>query len=292
MEEAETKRVSIHEKNSRILTLFPSWASGLLRRRRYVDKIYDFIDSLEDMDELKLEIEMLDGEGRLTKKEDIVVDKNKTILLTYAFGDMYTQALALATGGNIRADVVGEGIDLDKVVEAYFKGKLEKETPPVFLRVYNELLVEDVPEKETNELLELRRMLAGVGLVLNLDSKKVEVAENANTPEKEREWPSGEFVSVDPYNWFCSNKDFLEDCPAKGPHIPIENILKHYDKNEENALLLEILEMRSPKVHADPLPICTQLLAVLLAAYNYECAPIRKVEIKETWQILEALSIT
>lgn len=245
------------------------------------------------MDELKLEIETLDRAGRLAEKEDIVVDKNKTILLTYAFGDMYTQALALATGGNIRADVVGEGVDLEKVVEDYFKGFLEKKTPPVFLRVYNEALVEDIPEKETNELLELRRMLAAVGLELNLDSKKVEVVEaTEKTPEKkERKWPGGEFVSVDPYNWFCSNEDFLEDCPAKGPQIPIESILQHHDKNEENALLLDILLKRSPKVHADPLPICTQLLAVLLAAYNYESVPIRKEEIKETWQILESLSI-
>lgn len=292
MELAETKRVSLHEKNSRILTMFPSWASKLLRQRRYVEKIYEYMAGFEeDLDELKLDIERFDKEGKLFEKSDVVLDLNKSILLTYAFGDMYTKALALATGGNIRADVLGEGVDLENAVEEYFKGKLEKTSPPIFIRVYNETVMEEVPEKETNRWLELRRMLAEVGLTLKLDTKTVELS-GESPKEEERRWPQGEFVTVDPYNWFCSSEEFLEEFPPTGAEIPAEDIIKDYERNDDNGLLLDFLLKRLPKVPVDPLPICTQLLAVLLAAYNYEIVPIRKEKVKETWQILEALSIS
>lgn len=291
MELTEPKRVSLHEKNSRILTMFPSWASGLLRRRRYVEKIYEYMAGFKvDLDELKLDIERFDEEGKLSEKSDVVLDLNKSILLTYAFGDMYTKALALATGGNIRADVLGEGVDLENAVEEYFTGKLEKSSPPIFLRVYNETMAEEVPEKETNQWLELRRMLAEVGLTLKLDTKKVELS--GESPKEEgRVWPQGEFVTVDPYNWFCSSEEFLEEFPPTGAEIPAEDIIKEYERNDDNRLMLLFLLKRRPKVSVDPLPICTQLLAVLLAAYNYKSVPIRKEKVKETWQILEALSI-
>lgn len=292
MELAEPKRVSLHEKNSRILTMFPSWASGLLRRRRYVEKIYEYIAGFEeDLDELKLDIERFDEEGRLFEKADVVLDLNKSILLTYAFGDMYTKALALATGGNIRADVLGEGVDLENAAEEYFTGKQEKTSPPMFLRVYNDTVVEEVPEKETNKWLELRRMLAEVGLTLKLDTKTVEISEES-PKEEERKWPQGEFVTVDPYNWFCSSEEFLDEYPPTGAEIPAEDIIKDYERNGENGLILDFLLRRQPKVSVDPLPICTQLLAVLLAAYNYESVPIRKEKVTEAWQILEALSIS
>lgn len=271
--------------------MFPSWASGLLRRRRYVEKIYEYMAGFKvDLDELKLDIERFDEEGKLSEKSDVVLDLNKSILLTYAFGDMYMKALALATGGNIRADVLGEGVDLENAVEEYFTGKLEKSSPPIFLRVYNETMAEEVPEKETNQWLELRRMLAEVGLTLKLDTKKVELS--GESPKEEgRVWPQGEFVTVDPYNWFCSSEEFLEEFPPTGVEIPAEDIIKEYERNDDNRLMLLFLLKRRPKVSVDPLPICTQLLAVLLAAYNYKSVPIRKEKVKETWQILEALSI-
>lgn len=301
MGQTDTKRVSLQEKNSRILTLLPSLASGLLRRQRYVDKIYGYIDDLvgqnedKSLVELREAIEKMDKEGSLWDKDDVTVDPNKTILLTYAFGDMYTKALAMATSGNIRADVLTakpvEEEQLKEIVAAYFNGKLEKGTQPVFLRVYSDVQSQEVPEKEANHWLELRRMLAEVGLLLVLETKKIE-ALTEKPEEKERKWPLGHSTSVDPYNWYCSSDEFLDSCDGTFPEIPITDILQHYEKNEENELLFDFLLKRKPKVHANELPICTQLLAVLIAAYNYESVPIRKEQISEPWQILEAVNIS
>ncbi|QRG38758.1 hypothetical protein FDK38_003176 [Candidozyma auris] len=299
MTSEEAKGSLLVDENARLLTLFPALASRLLKSQRCVDQIYEYINQLlqqEDdatLRQVKEDIEKLDKERKLKNSFYDSVDSNKTILLTYAFGDMYTQALSMATGGNIRADVLNaeelRQDQLEELVRQFMTGNQSEKMYPIFLRVYNNIIDEHVAVKERNHWLELRRMLGKVGATLNLDTKKVGI-DNDPSEEIGRVWPEGEYTSVDPYNWFCSSEEFICDSGDDKEHISSEQLLEGYERNEVNEPLFNFLLKRGPKV-PKKLPICTQLLAVLIAAYNYESIPIQIKQISEPWQVLEALSI-
>lgn len=302
MEHEGAKKVDLQEKNSRVLLILPSLLSGLLRRRRFVDRVYEYIDEVlkrgedESLVKLRKSIEKADEEGKFWEKEDVSVDPSKTIMLTYLFGDMYTKALGLATGGNIQAEVYSveelEKEEIQRIVKNHFTGKLEPGTQPVFLRVYEDTLAQPVAEKEANHWLEIRRLLAKIGASVDLNTKLLEMLENLeHSTETERIWPLGKTVCVNLYNWFCSNSEFLKALADKKNETPIEQVLEGYERNSENDLLFEILLKRLPRPQIDPIPMCAELLAVLIAAYNYESIPINIQRITETWQVLEAAGI-
>lgn len=285
------------EQDAAILTLVPSLAPGLVSRRPYVDSLYTFLDTLNDarpelVSAIRLLVEKAVAAGQCKNVSTVHVDLEKTVLLTYAFGDLYSAALALADGGIEALVAGGEHHSAPEAVQKYMRGQ----TPPVpvFMRV-------DLAPRQTLEqqaapahgLLRARAMLEVLGLRLDLDTLEVHADSEIQTDARDDppaaetghgmhlgpQVPKGEHVPhvpkkletcpeplqtptvlADLHAWFCLCEPFSRACAGhfrSGTQVAAQTL----------GLLARFFQ-RSRCNHATPLPVCMHLLALVLLAYN------------------------
>lgn len=225
----------------------------------------------------------------VAEKKVVEIDHDKTVLLAHTFGPKYTQALALATGNGIRAEVYVEETELtsDELHEIARKYFLENRgKTPIFIRVLKDpAVIENTEVKEPNVYLQIRKLLAKVGLTFNLESFSVEKAQDKEPfPESvEKNEPyHGPEVTVNVYNWFCTCEQFTHDI-ARYHNATSEDILSQLS-GVDNAILARWFS-QSDCNHISPLPICMHLLAVVLAVHNFETAGISTHQIRDFSEI-------
>jgi len=280
--------MNILDDSADVCSILPSLAPGLLKKVDYIDTIYTYLDrqsarakKTHDMvlatrlRNISDQLRRLDSDN-IKEKKVICVDPDKTVLLAYTFGTMYSEALALVSGHGIRTEVFDDTKDLSDL-EVWALSKeyfLNRGKTPVFVRVLEKPVVESVEMAEdSNVYLQLRRMLEQIELTLNLTTFAVEPGtewvQNVTRDHSHAE------VTVNVYNWYCSCMEFTEQISR--PH---------------NATSQDILDKISDPVmanwfghsmcnHITPLPLCMHLLAVVLTVYNMEAAEIDGGQIRE-----------
>lgn len=257
--------------NANVFALLPSLAADLLRREPYVESIRRTVDkeaarlqsagdllAVQRLHSIRAQLLLLAGPTVLT------VDKNKTLLLAYAFGDIYLPALALATSNGVRFEVFR-----DTTVEEIDAHLTQRpSTEPILIRVLDEPKVKPTAEHvDVNVYLQIRTMLAKVGCTLNLETFEVEHTERSIDPAPQHEDAKEEYADskeeyVDLYSWYCSCGHFLDQISTvhtkQGPELVVgvePNIVTNYLQHSQCK-------------HISPLPMCRHLLAVLLVVFN------------------------
>lgn len=301
----------LFESNSRVLSLLPILANELIQLRPQTHIVHEFLDQrierfLHSKDQDKtLEFQTLKKELReaeekepdIVTKKAIFIDKEKTVLLTYAFGDIYLEALAIATGGGIRIEYFDEcgfekdQIDLQNMARKYITGKLkEEERNAMYARVAVKLRNLPLPQKEASDYLELRRLLSKTGLSINLATKHLERIESANaTEEQDKSHDLGPLHYVDIYTWSCTCKEFGKSFSSK-PTLTGKDLLRGYKPDSIKKILFNMFLSSDDSLHVDPLHICPHLLAVVIFAYNMSAIEIEVGVVTDFFQLYEACS--
>lgn len=287
-------------ENASILSLLPSLSLGLLKGVEYIETVYRYLDrhqrraerandgiTAARLEKVKTELEALDGHGNVPFADKVIeIDQDKTVLLAYTFGSMYTEALALATGNGIRTEVFDDSRELShEEIQAISANYLCKDRGkvPVFVRMLAEPPV--IPNarqaEDPNVYLQIRRMLEKLNLTLNLQTFTVETS---GSPVAQQTWvqKNGPEVTVNVYNWYCS-------CEQFGHHICKTHTV------DGRGVLKQICQSESPFLsnwfghsgcnHITPLPICMHLLALVLSVHNMETVEIASTQIRDFSEI-------
>lgn len=217
------------------------------------------------------------AEQQRPKNDLLRINNQSAILLAYTFGDIYTPALALLTGGHITMEIWGgESANLKDVEKIIFEAGGRARDTPIFFRV-RAIPVASVKNEpiDINCFLQIRRILLKVQQSLDLEtldilpsveSRKTEVSE-MHKPSFGGVDPGTEFVLTDPHQWFCTCSEFLS---ANGNL----NKLKGFELpglSEAPSIFRSLLEtavVKFPK----KLPVCSHLISVILLLLNWEVA--------------------
>lgn len=300
--------------NSRILSLLPSLASGLILRTPFTDKIYDFLekqskkalrngdkDRAKDLDRIHEALKARQDEGFIMLKKSSTIDKDKTVILSYSFGNVYLEALRLATGHAVKLDYFvkdGQGSEFDcktlkELARTYLMGNANQDTRnSIFVKVTDNPVEETVVYSEPSDFLELRRLLAEIGYTVKLDTKELEKIPPSATHEGTSTHPppvQGPYHYVDVYSWHCTCEQFFE-CYNNDPTVPGVELLQDFSSNVSRGPLHKYLAVCGV-LHVNPLHICSHLLAIVLCAYNIDAVDIKVGIITSATQLIEALGI-
>lgn len=282
----------IHNKNTSVLTILPSLGPGLLITRKRLDVLRSFLESSCKDNSSGLEHQLNHAKKGFDKlglsKDELVLglDEEKSFILAHSFPEHYTGALALLTNKAIYFEIWGKTDESPKIaIDQYMSG--EKEHLPVFVRV------KSVEEKKKNTdktvedhqcaAAEFNRLLQPLGYTYDSHTKKFTPLDDHrstdctkilwNITEEEGPLPRNSFVHTDPYSWFCSCSEYLKalseqrSCLTIGREIT-EPVQQKLNCGKSNAIFSFLLN--SHCFHPNSLAICRHLLALLLAALNWD----------------------
>lgn len=285
----------LQSSNAHVCSILPSVAPRSLTKVDYIDTILDFLDKqmkanahdsvfVDRLHRIKTQLEKFTPETLPREKKVIRVDPDKTVLLAYTFGSIYSEALALVTGNDIHMEVFDDSrklttSELKSISDSYWdnRGKVA-----VFVRVsIRPLMIGDQPI-DTNVYLQIRRMIGEIGLTLNLENFDVvrgdgEIVESGEIESHEPWVQNKETVTVNVYNWYCSCKQFAQQLIR--PHNSTGgDILNHI-----SCPTMANWFSHSGCNHISPLPVCMHLLAVVMGVYNRREIeiPVRQIEVTE-----------
>ncbi|GEQ66827.1 hypothetical protein JCM33374_g490 [Metschnikowia sp. JCM 33374] len=173
----------LHEENASILTLLPALATGLVTKTSHLDVILKFIDAevnksqqnTQKVDRLIHVKNQLEDAQIDVSEFSLDIDKPKTLLLAYTFGEIYTPALALFTGRHITIELWGSDLEGPSVdtIEKSIMGDSGCES--MFIHVSDAPKVEQRQEEQNvNPFLQVRAMLAKVGILMSLSTFDLE----------------------------------------------------------------------------------------------------------------------
>lgn len=303
-------------ENAAIFAILPSVSRGLLKSTDYIDVVFRFLDverrkaerardeiTTSRLAKVEQDLQGLQESEKfrqllspLSAEKVIEIDHDKTVVLAHTFGAVYSQALALATNGSIKAEILsnkGELLpeELQEATRNYFlqsRGKL-----PILIKVSKEpVIVKTAPQvKEPNIYLEIKKMLAKLKFSLDLETFSVELSESSELLEisdtpKEIEALAlpdlGPEVTVNVYNWFCSCDQFLDTLNCY--HNATGDEMAANLHSEESSIISRWFASSSCN-HISPLPICMHLLAVVIAVHNMESVEIQCRQISSVTQL-------
>ncbi|QBM90159.1 SWIM zinc finger protein [Metschnikowia aff. pulcherrima] len=234
--EASTCQRMLHAQNASVLTLLPSLANGLLSQVSRLERVLNFID--DEVAVLRYNQQKLDRLLHIKKQLQEIekpahnsvvnVDAEKTLLLAYAFGEQYAPALALLTGKQISIQVWGTQL-IEPTRESLDRFFISHEKDiPIFVQVSKEPVAEEKEAvMDVNPFLQLRTMLADLGLLMNLSdftlvkadavktaSEKASVKESiceeigrGSEKQNEPDQASPELgINIEPQNLTCESK--------------------------------------------------------------------------------------
>lgn len=264
---------SLLRENSRIFTLLPALGTGLLTRQNSVDSVYACIDSHlkrkgrdeEPLTKIKQQIQQLEEQGNL-KEQVLLVDEDKTIMLAYAFGEIYSLALALAIDG-IHLQVLNQLTmsieELKKIAREYLQADGDDKVP-VFAKVLSmPRKVVAPPPPEQNVYLQLRQLLSKMGYTITLDTLEVLRYQQVQNTSELLQKEYVELETVDLYNWACTCSAFVSSY-NQVPSSTSPQVVEGF----HDSLLLRYFMARQSSKQLSPLPICQHILALVLAALN------------------------
>ncbi|KAM9936869.1 hypothetical protein OXX80_003593, partial [Metschnikowia pulcherrima] len=305
-------------QNASVLTLLPSLANGLLTQVSRLERVLNFIDdevavsryNQQKLDRLLHIKKQLQEIEKPAHNSVVNVDAEKTLLLAYAFGEQYAPALALLTSRQISIQVWGtQSIEptresLDRFFEFH-----EKDIP-IFVQVSKEPVVEEKEAvMDVNPFLQLRTMLADLGLSMDLSdftlvkadavktaSEKASVKESiceeiGRGSEKQNE-PSPELgINIEPQNLTCESKHDQVNRPdlenpskvmvdlnmwycscldfTKKSYVTHDKSWSDIMHSTDGSSTIANFVQNASCKFPATLPICKHLLAVVLLACNW-----------------------
>ncbi|OBA22277.1 hypothetical protein METBIDRAFT_150121 [Metschnikowia bicuspidata var. bicuspidata NRRL YB-4993] len=173
----------LHEQNAPIFSLLPSLAPGLIFQTTYSNVIVKFIrdemarlgqsqptvDRLEHVKDQLLKSTLHSGEYTLE------VDEQKSLILAYAFGEIYTPALALVTGKHITVQFWGAGEEQPGQPMIRNCVLNPESCDPIFFEVLDDPQIDKRRGVlDVNPFLQVRGMVSKLGLLLNLSTFDLE----------------------------------------------------------------------------------------------------------------------
>lgn len=301
----------LHGENADVLSLLSSLGPGLLVSKSHFEVAIAYLDDVlkdassdsvlkdtslgDDLRErftgLRAQLHDLDRAQTVPPSTVLDIDVNKSFLLAHTFPKQYNEALALLVGKSICLELWARSESPLALVEQYMCG--QSSDAAVFVRMKEAPEKEETREIPSDPLVRINQLLEPLRYTFTRDGlepfESTPAADSHDTDisVKHALLPTAGFVHVDPYTWFCSCCAFQASCQEgtvcrkRGLEIVREENLQE----EKNYSLLRFLA-NSPCFHPDRLPMCKHLLAVLLAAANWEVARAEKlIEIVEIQSI-------
>lgn len=287
----------LHEKNADVLALLSSASPGLLISKSHFEIAIAYLDKvlkgsstdivLKDVlsgDDLKAQFTSLRSQLKdLYRASDnpsstvLDIDENKSFLLAHTFPKQYPEALALLTGKAITIELWSHSESPYTLVEKYMSGQNCDTT--VFVRLKETAEKEEIPQIPTDPLIYVNQLLKPLRYsfirneLQHIEGTSTEESDKFNIAIKHALLPSFGYVHVDPYTWFCSCFTFYEMCQeSEVCRQQGKEIVGEVDNLKLSKFNILSFLANSPNFHADRLPMCKHLLAVLLGAANWEVA--------------------
>lgn len=260
----------LHDDNAGIIATLPALATDLVGAKSYTKQLLNQIETQLNGGAVSFNIteEFLQRVYQQLMKKfeegDIpvlgthsdmyyVIDENKSMMLNLVFGSLYQRALEIYTYKYI--DVVVYGTEDVRVVEDYFNGKY---SAPVVVKVYDsnaDQFLEETPVDLVSQLGNLGlRLTTGWELVNSNKSYELRPSIRKNKP-----------VVVDLKAWYCS-------CASSQGESLVSSLklFAAFPNSKEINKLRAVLssKMKTQCQFPSKLPICSHLLATVIAAYN------------------------
>lgn len=287
--------MDVFHDNAAVLELLPALSKALLRQKPEFETILDFLNSKrrsfeeEQFLELRRQLMALRNKGQVDEiLAELDIDTAKATVLAHTFGELYTPAIALATGAGsyveVKTDEKLTDTELDKIVEHHLT--TDPGSRVVTLKFPRIPLKSPISaSREQHAILELRRVLERVGVDVDLATMEMRIQERKAPAEglrdsSELEAPSAvtacELVSL--YTWFCTCQDYAAKTRKPHPFTGLQ-IANGISETPENGFLLNYFR-HLLCYHMAPLPVCVHLLAAVLVIANRDVVrmPTRVIE--------------
>lgn len=213
--------------------------------------------------------QLLDRERANTSKTVVDIDPHKSFLLAHAFPKQFNEALALLTDKAIYLELWRHSDSPNTLVDQYMSG--QNGDSSVFVRIKETADKEEIPPISSDPLKRINQLLKP--LQYTLTRKGLERVECTEKKEKESKYstlnsllPTFNYVHVDPYTWYCSCSSYHE----MQENEVFKNLGPEILRNTDNEYNVSKFLENSPCLHSDRLPMCKHLMAILLAASNFE----------------------
>lgn len=325
----------LHDENASILTLLPALASGLISKISTVDVVLNFID--QEVAKLHQNQEKADRFLHVKKQLQntqihidgfsLDIDEQKSIILAYTFGELYTPALALLIGNHISIQFWGleHGVPSLQTIERCIMEP--SGVDPLFIQVSNNPSIEtkvDIPD--VNPFLQLRAMVAKLGLLMNLSTFDLEQIEpraentDGNTcsinDEKFLNMQNEYFQSsikqansvelnimktdqtLEPLGFQSHEKVFVD--PSNWFCSCAEFTMQSFEVHEKcgseilgqvtGPLVVKKLFQNKDSSYPNTLPICKHILAVMLMIFNWPVSKDASI-VKVSWFEMETKQV-
>lgn len=282
--------MDLFHDNAAVLELLPVLSTALLRQKPEVETIFDFLDlnrksfSGEHYLKLRLQLMALRNTGLVDETlAELDIDTTKATVLAHTFGELYTPAIALATGAEFYVEVkTSEKLtdtELDQIIEHHLT--TDPGTRVVTMKFPLAPLKSNISTtREQHAILELRRMLERVGVDVDLNTMEMQLQEREGPAERlhdnsELETPAAaiEFELVSLYTWFCTCQDYAAKT-RKAHRFTGLQIVNGISETSENRFLLNYFR-HLLCYHLVPLPVCVHLLAAVLVVANRDVVGMR-----------------